>query len=211
MQEADRRRVPTSGAEPSGQEAVDTPVSALHRSQADEQGEKHSYGTKRKFIDIYDESRLGGFIDDASAMGNALDKVLDKSSSAETSKRTFIRQQVQQLNKELLGIAEVWYCIQCGYLPDQSACFCALLLLISRINGSNEVVQATYLDMLYKILTQTPEILDAVFQTDRGNKILESLAEKVHKYGHSICAILSVVLLPVLHIYPRESLHMWPH
>lgn len=39
--------------------------------------------------------------------------------------------------------------------------------------------------MLSKVLMQSPEILDAVFQTDRSNKILESLAEKVHKYDAS--------------------------
>lgn len=67
--------------------------------------------------------------------------------------------------------------------------------------------QAKYLDMLSTILTQTPEILDAVFQTDRSNKILESLAEKVHKYGvipdaHSLC---SVRIRPVISLHRLKA------
>eukprot|EP00892_Ulva_mutabilis_P007666 jgi/Ulvmu1/5271/UM022_0065.1 len=146
MEMADRRTTPTSGAEPSAHEQAVMPALVPHGESRSQGAAVHAAGSKRKVQDIYDEGRLAGFIDDASAIAPAVDKVLDKASSAETSKKVFLRSQIQQVNKELVAIAE-----------------------------------ATYLDMLSKILTQTPELLDAVFQTDRSNKILESLAEKVHK------------------------------
>lgn len=105
--EEDHRRCTGSGAEQSGQGCKGTSAGVAKRSQSDDPPSVPSSGTKRKLLDIYDESRLDGFVDDSSAMQDAIDKVFDKSSSPETSKKVFLRSQLQQLHKELVGIAEV--------------------------------------------------------------------------------------------------------
>lgn len=67
---------------------------------------------KRVIAEIYDECRIEGFVDDASVVQKVLTKVLEKSATSETSKKLFLRSQLQSLRKELGRIAEV--CCEVG-------------------------------------------------------------------------------------------------
>lgn len=107
MEEEHRRRIDDAGA---GRLNQDQHGASATTQQGNKTGDAPAISAcqrKRKVTDIYDESRLDRFVDDASAMQDAIKDVLDKASSPETSKKIFLRSQLQHLHKGLVGIAEV--------------------------------------------------------------------------------------------------------
>lgn len=111
MEEEHQRRIDDGGGAERSNHDQNGASAGAQQQQSKQAGDEPAISTlcsKRKITDIYDESRLDGFVDDASAMQDAIKDVLDKASSPETSKKVFLRSQLQHLNKELVGIAEVW-------------------------------------------------------------------------------------------------------